>query len=160
MQFVFSKQVYFLVRLVVAGFFLTAGALKLLDLESFAVTIEAFGMAPHGTESLLALLLPLLEIAAGVGLILDKPWGLHIVAGMLLLFIAVLLYAVHLGLDVDCGCYGPGDPEGEALHSIHSSLVRDLWLAGCVAYLYIRRFFTKPFRSSLGSIFLPSKSKS
>ncbi|MCB2187832.1 MAG: hypothetical protein KQJ78_15535 [Deltaproteobacteria bacterium] len=127
---------YLVVRLALAGLFLAAGALKLLDLDAFAKTIAAFGLLPGFLVPWAALLLPPLEIVAALALALDRPLGLAAVSGFLVLFLLVLLYALWLGLDIDCGCYGPGDPEGEAFHSLRTSLYRDLGMLAGAGYLY------------------------
>jgi hypothetical protein len=54
---------------------------------------------------------------------------------MLIFFIAVLGYGIVLGLDVDCGCFGPDDPE-QAYHGLWSALIRDLGLLVPVLYLF------------------------
>jgi hypothetical protein len=41
-----------------------------------------------------------------------------------------------LGLDIDCGCFGPEDPESRAYGGLRTALYRDLAMAAGVAYLY------------------------
>jgi len=55
-------------------------------------------------------------------------------------FIGVLSYGIAIGLDIDCGCFGPGDPEGEAFHSLRSALMRDCFMLAGAAFLYGWRF--------------------
>jgi uncharacterized membrane protein YphA (DoxX/SURF4 family) len=127
---------YRAVRLALGVLFIWAAALKLMDLEIFAVTIGAFGLLPKPLVGLAALLLPLIELAAGLGLILDARGSLAVMAGLLIMFALILAYGLWLGLDIDCGCYGPGDPEAEAFSSLRSSLYRDVAMLGGVLYLY------------------------
>jgi len=65
-----------------------------------------------------------------------------------LLFIAVLIFGIHLGLDIDCGCFGPNDPEAEAFHDLRGALMRDFLLLLAVGYQYfwrhINNFKPKP----------------
>jgi hypothetical protein len=41
-----------------------------------------------------------------------------------------------MGLDVDCGCFGPEDPEAEAFHGLRLSLYRDLAMMAGVFFIY------------------------
>jgi uncharacterized membrane protein YphA (DoxX/SURF4 family) len=116
--------------------FLAAGLLKLRRPELFAVTVRAFGILPEELVMPLAVLLPLAEVAAALALALDLRGGLGAIAALLAVFVAVLLYALRMGLDIDCGCYGPGEPQAEAFSSIRTSLHRDLAMAAAVAGLY------------------------
>ena len=127
---------YRLVRLTLAGLFLAAAVVKIGNPAVFAVTIEAFGLAPRGLSLPLATALPVLELLAAAGLVLDVRGSLAVITALTMLFIFVLSFGLWLGLDIDCGCYGPGDPEAEAFHSLRTSLYRDLlMLAGC-GFLY------------------------
>lgn len=133
-----------LVRVLLAGAFLLAAVLKLRDPAAFAVTIRGFGLLPGELVPAASIVLPVLEIAAALGLLLDRPWGRHLYGLLLLLFLAVLSYGLWLGLDVDCGCYGPGDPEAEAFSGLRAALWRDLGLAAGLASLYWQSRRRKP----------------
>jgi len=71
--------------------------------------------------------------------LLDIRGSLAIVSGMLVLFMAILLYGIQLGLDIDCGCFGPHDPESRAFHSLRPALYRDFVMMAGVIYLYVWR---------------------
>lgn len=130
---------YAIVRVGLAMSFLTAGIIKILDPMTFAVTINAFGILPGPLVLPVAFLLPVLEIIGAVALIFDIRGSLTLITLMILMFIVVLGYGLHMGLDIDCGCYGPGDLEGEAFAGIRSALWRDLVMLGCAALLYVWR---------------------
>jgi hypothetical protein len=87
-----------------------------------------------------------LEVTAGIGLLFDIRGSLALIAGLLLLFMVVLGYGIWMGLDVDCGCFGPEDPEAEAFHGLRLSLFRDLVMMGGVFITYgLRRYrFIRP----------------
>ncbi|MCP4688740.1 MAG: DoxX family membrane protein [Desulfobacterales bacterium] len=135
----FPSWLYLLVRLVFAAVFFWSGVTKLLDPVSFAVVMDAFGLIPESWVMPAAVALPALEAAAAVGLLLDVRGSLTLMAGMLALFMAILSYGLWLGLDVDCGCFGPDDPEGEAFHGLRSALYRDLVMMAGIFYLYMCR---------------------
>jgi uncharacterized membrane protein YphA (DoxX/SURF4 family) len=118
-----------------------AGFMKLRDPQAFTVVIDAFGLVPDYVSENLAIVLPILEIIAGLGLIFDFPMSLHTVSGLLIIFIAILIYGINLGLDIDCGCYGPEDIESRAFGGLRLALYRDLAMATGVLLLYIRRVY-------------------
>ena len=129
------------VRAALAVSFLVAGTLKLADVRSFVLTIKAFAILPTDLVKPMAVAMPVLEIIGGLLLLFDIPGGLAIVGGLLFLFIAVIVNALRQGLDIDCGCYGPGDIEGQVYHGLWPTLWRDLVMLAGVAFCILRRFF-------------------
>ncbi|MFZ7125995.1 MAG: MauE/DoxX family redox-associated membrane protein [Desulfobacterales bacterium] len=130
---------YHIIRLLLAGVFLYAGSSKLMDPEAFAVVIEAFGLVPDGWTGPLSFWLPLCEVAAAVALVLDLRGSLGAVGFLLVLFLAVLGYGLWLGLDVDCGCFGPDDAEARAYSGLRPSFHRDWAMVAGVIFLYVWR---------------------
>jgi hypothetical protein len=129
-----------LVRLALAAAFFASGAIKLANPSVFAVTVNAFGLLPDQLVSVLSVFLPALEIVAAILLGLGWRGGLELTAGLLAVFVAVLLYALHMGLDIDCGCYGPSEVQYEAFGSIRRALWRDAAMLAAVAWLaWMRR---------------------
>jgi len=110
------------------------------DPAAFAVIIEAYGLVPDVLLMPLAVVLPALEVMAAIGLVFDLRGSLTTIAALLALFIVVLGYGLWMGLDVDCGCFGPEDPEGRAYAGIRPALLRDFVLAGGVLMLYGWRY--------------------
>ncbi len=139
---------YRIIRMIIAGIFLWSGIAKLLAPASFAVIIDAFGLIPESWIMPVAIVLPVIEIFAAVGLLLEIRGSLGIVSGLLVLFMTILLYGIHLGLDIDCGCFGPQDPESKAFHNLRPALYRDFVIMAGVIYLYTWRFYQsiKPSR--------------
>lgn len=142
---------YRLVRTALAIIFIWSGLAKLMDPRSFSVIIQAYGLIPAAAVMPAALGLSLLELAAGAGLALDMQWSLAAMAGLLILFIAILGYGIWIGLDVDCGCFGPGDPEGKAFHSLRPALYRDMAMLAGTGYLFFWRwrYQVRPLRFSI-----------
>ena len=58
------------------------------------------------------------------------------ITALLGMFLLVLAYAIAMGLDVDCGCFGPGDPEGDAVGNLRSAVLRDFGMVGSALFLY------------------------
>lgn len=135
---------YLLARLILAAVFIYAGSTKIVEPRAFATVISGYGLVSEGAASLLAVAIPLLEIIAGLGLVFDVKGSLAVLTGLTLLFMAVLWHGIRLGLDIDCGCYAPGDPEGEAFHGLKEALLRDAGLLALSAWCYWQRRRLKP----------------
>lgn len=129
------------VRYFLAAVFFWSGITKFMDPVSFGVLIDAYGLLPKTWVMPVAMLLSSLEVIAGAGLILDIYGSLAIVTGMVILFIAILSYGIHIGLDIDCGCFGYQDPEAKAFHGLRTALYRDFLLMAGILYLYAWRFY-------------------
>lgn len=131
-----------IIRLIIGLLFIVSGVMKFQDPAAFTVVIGAFGIVPAHLISPLSLVLPVFEILAGAGLIIDAPFALHGLSLLLLMFMAILLYGMHLGLDIDCGCYGPKDPELRAFGGLRNAFYRDMFMAVGLVVLYARRIHT------------------
>ena len=135
-----SIWIYKAIRYVLGAIFFYSGFIKLLDPQYFTVIIEAYGIVPEATILPIAIVLPVLEVLTGIGLLLDIQGALAVTFGLMLLFIGILSYGIWMGLDVDCGCFGPEDPEAEAFHSLKSSLYRNSVIVLSIFTLYYLRF--------------------
>lgn len=132
----YLDHLYALCRWGLGSLFIYAGVRKLLEPAVFAVLLDAFGIIPESLLWTVAVLLPFLEVSAGLALIFDIQGSLAVVAGLLVLFGIILGYGLKMGLNVDCGCFGPQDPEARAFHGLDAALVRDLAMLAAVAGLY------------------------
>jgi uncharacterized membrane protein YphA (DoxX/SURF4 family) len=150
-QVILSDWIYRIVRVVYVVLFLYAGINKLLEPRSFAIVIDAFGLVPDPLIMPIAIALPILEIGAAVGLLFDVRGSLGALTGLLVFFMAVVSYGIWMGLDIDCGCFGPGDLEGEAYSGLRPALYRNLILTVGIVYLYTWRFMRdfRPVRLEL-----------
>ena len=130
---------YRLVRWGLSAVFFWAGAAKLADPAAFAALIDAYGLVPDPLLLPLAVGLPLVEVVAAIGLLADIRGSLAVIAGLMAVFIAILAYGIRMGLDVDCGCFSPGDIESRAYHGLRAALNRDLVMTAGIAFLYAWR---------------------
>ena len=128
---------YHLVRLGLGCLFIYAGFIKLLDPKAFAHAIAQFDLAPEPLLPLLAVGLPALELLAGAGLIFQVRGSLTVIAVLMGLFLVVLGYAVFMEMDIDCGCFTAEDLAAKT--GVRQALVRDLFLAAALAFLFHRR---------------------
>lgn len=137
-----SSAAYRLIRLALGGVFLYSGISKSLDLVYFAGIVNAFGILPGELAYPAAVGIVAAELILGTGLMGDVKGCLAGVLFMLLSFMAVVGYALAMGYDVDCGCFGPSDPEAAAFSSLRTALIRDGIMVAAVVYLYAWRYKT------------------
>ncbi len=134
---------YHTLRVLLVVVFLWSGVSKALAPRQFAETVGAYGLLPFGLVLPAALLMIVLEIVAALALLGEMRGGLTLTTLLMLLFVAVLCYGIYLGLDIDCGCFGPDDPEQLAFHNLREAVIRDLLLLLACGYLYCWRFINR-----------------
>lgn len=125
---------YFALRLALAAVFIYAGIAKLMEVRAFAGLISEYGLLPRFMLAPVAIMLPVAEIIAGLGLILEVRGALSAITAMLMLFAGVLWFGILEGLDVDCGCFSPEELAGH--DALRQALYRDLGLMAAAVYLY------------------------
>ena len=123
-------------RWLLACVWIVAGVPKLLEPKQFGEVISAYGLLPDGLIMAAAVILPLAELAAAWLLLVNHRAGLYLSTLLLALFISVLSYGIWLGLDIDCGCFGPEDPEHQAFAGLRTALIRDLLLVIPLGYSF------------------------
>ena len=127
-------------RLVLGGFFLLSGWAKVQNPLLFSQDIANYQILSPKLSTILALVLPWLEIFAALGVIFRKLfWGsLSMLAAMLGVFILALSSAWLRGLDINCGCFGS---QAEST-SYGPHILMNLVLLACsaaITILYCRR---------------------
>ncbi len=127
------------IRFVLALVFIYAGAMKLIDPGTFALAIDSFGLVPWRTARVLSVALPVLEVAGGLGLACNLRGALSLVAGQLLLFMAVLGYGVLGGLEADCGCFGLDGTAPVGTEELKAAMLRDAFMLGGCLWLHVGR---------------------
>lgn len=121
-----------LVRLLVAGLFIYAGAIKMAQPDTFLGDIESYRMMPYTFAWLVAFYLPPFEILCGVALLLSRLR--NVAAVLLLLLMAVFMVAIAVawarGLDISCGCLG----SSETKTNYPWLIIRDLLIAAALLF--------------------------
>ena len=116
---------------------------------SFAATIEAYKILPPDAVIFTARTLPWFEVVLGALLVLGVGlrWVAAVTSALLLMFFAILVRSYALGMDVDCGCFGPGEKLS------WKTLVRDGLLVGVSVAVTIGAFLAarRPARESTAS---------
>ena len=120
-------------RWLLSGLFIWAGAVKLSAPKTFARSIDAFDLVPEPFLAPVALLLPALEIFIGLAVLRRWRGGLPAMAGLLVMFMAVLGYGIGQNLDVDCGCFSLAEVQTHT--SLKTAFLRDLAMLAGVAGL-------------------------
>lgn len=124
-----------LFRLLLAALLVWAGFAKLIDLDSAVRAVRAYQVLPEPLAPAFALSLPVIEL--GVGALLGLGFRVRQMAvaalGLTLVYVFALGQAWARGLQIDCGCFGPGSWVGYP-----QEIVRDLALAAAAAYLVLR----------------------
>jgi len=134
-RFFINPWLYRIVRMALAAVFIYGGVIKLFHLKTFAMTIAYYNIVPEMLLPAVAIGLPLVETIAGGALLADRLWGLHMIAGLLMMFAMVLGYGILTDLNVDCGCFGAEELDKRA--GLRTAFYRDLILIGVVVpYLY------------------------
>lgn len=131
-----------IVRFALSAVFIYGGVIKLFAPKAFAATISAYHLVPEPLLPVVAIGLPLIETIAGLALLFGRAWGLHLITGLLTMFVFVLGYGILTDLNVDCGCFGAEELDKRA--GLRMAFYRDLVLIGLVVpYLYIYRWIRK-----------------
>ena len=142
------------VRLYLGLLFIIASWHKIMDPATFALDVATYQFLPLWAINGFALILPWVEVLAGAMLILGlrARAAALLVLLMMLSFILALLWALHLGLDMSCGCFASQAATTEDPISSHT-LIRDLfWF---LLALYVLTF--DQARLGLDHIFLNRK---
>ena len=129
-----------LARLVLGGVLVVAGALKVTTPAVSAMAVRAYQLLPYDVAGVVGVGLPVVEIAAGLLLVLGlltRPAA--VVGGLLMLaFLVGIISAWARGLTIDCGCFGGGGTIAAAQTHYLSETLRDIGLALCAAWLVVR----------------------
>lgn len=101
----------FVLRVLVGGLLLAAGALKVTHPESLAAAISGYRLLPSGVVLPLAIALPPLELLFGAYLVaglFTRQAGV-VTAAMFAAYAAAVASAVVRHIPASCGCFGPND---------------------------------------------------
>lgn len=125
------RYLAWIVRLYLGWLFLMACWHKIAHPEAFALDVATYQLLPRSLIHAFAIYVPWLELLVGVCLVVG--YRVRAAASLVVLlmasFIIALVWALHLGLDMSCGCFASQAAAGEDSISWRT-LVRDLsWLA-------------------------------
>ncbi|MBN9109430.1 MAG: DoxX family membrane protein [Pseudonocardia sp.] len=129
-----------LARLGLAAVWLVSGAIKALDPDQTYIAVRAYDVLPADVVSVVATVLPFLELAIGVLLLVGL--GTRAVAALsalvLVVFIAGVVQAWARGLSIDCGCFGGGGQVAPDATAYGTEVLRDLGFLLLAGWLIVR----------------------
>ena len=129
-----------LARLGLAAVWLISGIIKAVDPRTTVVAVRAYQIFPESLVGTIAGILPFLEIALGVLLVIGLATRLTAVlsAVVLVAFIAGVISAAARGLSIDCGCFGGGGDVAAGQTAYTEEILRDLGFLVLAVYLIVR----------------------
>jgi uncharacterized membrane protein YphA (DoxX/SURF4 family) len=104
---------YHFTRLVMAGVFIYASIDKIIHPDLFAQAVYNYQVLPGYLVNLTALILPWLELILGTCLLFNR-WmagASALAAGLMALFLGMILFNLARGLDISCGCFSTAPDE-------------------------------------------------
>lgn len=125
------------VRLGVVAVWLISGFEKASDSLQTVVAVRAFQILPESAVHPVAAVLPYLEIALGLLLLVGLAVRLTamISALMLAVYIAGVISAAARGLSIDCGCFGGGGTVAAGQTQYTAEILRDVGFLLLATYL-------------------------
>jgi uncharacterized membrane protein YphA (DoxX/SURF4 family) len=131
-----------LARLGLAAVWLISGGIKAADPDQTYVAVRAYDVLPPGGVEIVAALLPWVELALGVLLLVGI--GTRVVAvisvAVLLVFVAGVAQAWARGLSIDCGCFGGGGAVAPGETTYVQELLRDAGFLLMAGWLVARSY--------------------
>jgi len=129
-----------LARLGLAAVWFLSGFPKAADPVQTRVAVDAFDVLPESLVPPVAMVLPYVEIALGLLLLLGMVtrWAALASAMLLVVFIAGVVQAMARGLSIDCGCFGGGGQVDPGQTAYWQEILRDTGFLALAVYLVIR----------------------
>jgi uncharacterized membrane protein YphA (DoxX/SURF4 family) len=136
--FLYNRWTDLAVRWILGLTFIVASIHKISEPAAFAKIIYGYGLFPHFSINLLAIVLPFVEVVTGLFLLLNiYPKAAATLVGiMLIAFILAITINMVRGYEFDCGCFSFGSKN--TLAGKNFLLIRDVILL--VLCIYLVRF--------------------
>jgi uncharacterized membrane protein YphA (DoxX/SURF4 family) len=107
-----ARILLLVLRVALGAIFVYAAWTKLRDpWQLFAMSIDSYRILPLRAVEMAAHVIPWVELAVGL-LLIAGLWlrvSGSIVSLLLLTFFALMLRAYAKGMEINCGCFGPGE---------------------------------------------------
>lgn len=106
-----NKYFIFGIRIVLGFLFILAAIEKIAQPEEFAKAITNYRLVPNAAVNLFAIVLPWVELLAGLSILVGLlTRGSSLILTFLLgVFIVAIGISLARGLDISCGCFGTAD---------------------------------------------------
>lgn len=106
-DFLSNKYLQIVLRLIIGGIFVYASIDKISNPGEFAKAVKNYDMLPLNLVNFMAIVIPMVELVAGLMLI----FGIYVkgsaasISILLIVFLIALTQALIRGLDINCGCF-------------------------------------------------------
>jgi uncharacterized membrane protein YphA (DoxX/SURF4 family) len=120
-----------LARLGLGGVLLYAGYLKAFTPDKSMMAVRAYEILPIWLANVMGIVLPWLEMGAGLLLILGIAVRYVSIfgSGLMIAFIIAISQAWARGLSIDCGCFGDGGAVDPSETKYLETILRDIGFA-------------------------------
>jgi uncharacterized membrane protein YphA (DoxX/SURF4 family) len=117
-------------RLVLAGYLGLAGLLKLPDPAESVRAVRAYRILPESVVPTVGYVLPVLEVAVAILLVLGLTTRLaaELTSLLMVAFIIGIASVAARGINIDCGCFGGGGDVAEGATHYTQEIIRDACL--------------------------------
>ncbi len=130
-----NPHVELTVRWLIGMIFIYASFHKIADPSGFAKIIYGYGLFPNISVNLIAIVVPFIELTAGIALITGvyPRSAALIINGLVISFIITISVNLIRGHEFDCGCFSSKSATPE---SAWISLIRNIGLLGMGVFVY------------------------
>jgi len=129
-----------LARLGLAAVWLISGAIKVADQNGTMASVRAYQLFPDGVATLIGAVLPFLELALGLLVLVGIGTRLvGVLSGLVLvIYIAGIAQSWARGLTIDCGCFGGGGQVAAGQTHYPEEILRDTGFLAMAVWLAVR----------------------
>lgn len=131
-----NKYIVWAAQIFLGFVFIFAAISKIANPAEFAESIANYKLLPNIFINFFAIILPWIELVAGILLVFNNfpKENALIINSLLVIFIIMIFTAVIRGLDISCGCYGTTDGQEVGLAKILENI--GLLIIGVYIYLF------------------------
>lgn len=106
-----NQYLLLLFRIILGLLFIYSGIIKIIDISGFSTSIYNYKLLPDLLINFLAIIIPWIELTAGLLLILGVSIkeNAFIINTLLVIFMIAIIINLFRGLDINCGCFGTGN---------------------------------------------------
>jgi uncharacterized membrane protein YphA (DoxX/SURF4 family) len=130
-----AAAILLVLRFIIAGIFIRAGAIKLASLKEFRLAVTNYEIVPANLAGAAAVIVAAVEVIAGLLLLLGVLPGVvaAVLAALLVCFSAAITVNLARGRVFDCGCDGSTTPQTISWGHVRA----DLLLAAAAAAISV-----------------------